>query len=70
MIGAARDSIADPFLPNEIEAGEVEAIREYIGCNICVMGDNTNTPMRCTQNPKIAEEWRLDWHPEIISAIT
>jgi dimethylamine/trimethylamine dehydrogenase len=23
-------------------------------------------PMRCTQNPTIGEEWRKDWHPEII----
>ncbi|MGB0508163.1 MAG: NAD(P)-binding protein [Pikeienuella sp.] len=30
------------------------------------MGDNTNTLMRCTQNPTIAEEWRRGWHPEII----
>jgi dimethylamine/trimethylamine dehydrogenase len=25
-------------------------------------------PMRCTQNPTIGEEWRKDWHPEIIPA--
>ncbi len=39
MIGAARPSIADPFLPRKIEEGRWEDIRECIGCNICVTGD-------------------------------
>jgi dimethylamine/trimethylamine dehydrogenase len=25
-------------------------------------------PIRCTQNPTMGEEWRKDWHPEIIPA--
>ena len=64
LIGAARPSIADPFLPLKISEGRLEEIRECIGCNICVSGDNTNSPMRCTQNPTVGEEWRRDWHPE------
>ena len=68
MIGAARPSIADPFLPKKIEEGRFEDIRECIGCNICITGDNTITPMRCTQNPTQGEEWRKGWHPEIIPA--
>ncbi|MDH4346962.1 MAG: FAD-dependent oxidoreductase, partial [Thermoleophilia bacterium] len=35
-----------------------------IGCNICVTGDFTFTPIRCTQNPSMGEEWRRGWHPE------
>lgn len=66
MIGAARPSIADPFLPNKIESGDLDSIRECIGCNICVSGDNLMTPMRCTQNPTMGEEWRRGWHPEKI----
>lgn len=66
MIGAARPSIADPFLPNKIERGEIDSIRECIGCNICVSGDSLMTPIRCTQNPTMGEEWRRGWHPEII----
>ena len=66
MIGAARPSIADPFLPNKIEEGRIDEIRECIGCNICVSGQLTFTPMRCTQNPSIGEEWRRNWHPERI----
>ncbi len=68
MIGAARPSIADPFLPKKIEEGCLDEIRECIGCNICVSSDNDIVPMRCTQNPTMGEEWRRDWHPEIISS--
>ena len=64
LIGAARPSIADPFLPRKIEEGRLEEIRECIGCNICVSGDGTMTPIRCTQNPTMGEEWRRGWHPE------
>jgi dimethylamine/trimethylamine dehydrogenase len=66
LIGAARPSIADPFLPKKIEEGRWEDIRECIGCNICVTGDATATPIRCTQNPSMGEEWRRGWHPERI----
>jgi dimethylamine/trimethylamine dehydrogenase len=66
MIGAARPSIADPFLPKKIEEGRLDDIRECIGCNICVTGDYTKTPIRCTQNPSMGEEWRRGWHPERI----
>ena len=67
FIGAARPSIADPFLPNKIKEGRAEDIRECIGCNICVTGDTRFVPIRCTQNPTMGEEWRRGWHPEIIS---
>jgi dimethylamine/trimethylamine dehydrogenase len=66
LIGAARPSIADPFLPRKIEEGRLEEIRECIGCNICVSGDFTMSPIRCTQNPTMGEEWRRGWHPERI----
>ena len=65
-IGAARPSIADPFLPRKIEEGRIEEIRECIGCNICVSGDFTMAPIRCTQNAAMGEEWRRGWHPERI----
>ncbi len=68
MIGAARPSIADPFLPKKIEEGRLDDIRECIGCNICVTGDMTITPIRCTQNPSMGEEWRKGWHPEHIAS--
>ena len=64
FIGAARPSIADPFLPAKIEQGRPEDIRERIGCNICVTGDMTGAVSRCTQNTAFMEEWRKGWHPE------
>jgi len=66
LIGAARPSIADPFLPNKIKEGRIDEIRECIGCNICVSSDNFSVPIRCTQNPTMGEEWRRGWHPEKI----
>jgi dimethylamine/trimethylamine dehydrogenase len=66
FIGAARPSIADPFLPKKIEEGRIDDIRECIGCNMCVSSDYTSTNLRCTQNPTMGEEWRRGWHPEII----
>ncbi|MFL7870430.1 MAG: FAD-dependent oxidoreductase, partial [Anaerolineales bacterium] len=67
LIGAARPSIADPFLPNKIREDRLDEIRECIGCNICVTGDTRFVPIRCTQNPTMGEEWRRGWHPEIIA---
>ena len=66
LIGAARPSIADPFLPNKINEGREDEIRECIGCNICVSGYHDCVPVRCTQNPTMGEEWRRGWHPERI----
>jgi dimethylamine/trimethylamine dehydrogenase len=63
LIGAARPSIADPFLPAKIEAGRIDDIRECIGCNICI-ATSTTGHMSCTQNPTTGEEFRRGWHPE------
>ncbi|MDH3537373.1 MAG: FAD-dependent oxidoreductase, partial [Gammaproteobacteria bacterium] len=68
LIGAARPSIADPYLPRKIDEGRIEDIRECIGCNICVAQDNIAAPIRCTQNPTQGEEWKQGWHPERIEA--
>ncbi|MCZ6884995.1 MAG: FAD-dependent oxidoreductase, partial [Alphaproteobacteria bacterium] len=70
LIGAARPSIADPYLPRKIEEGRPEDIRECIGCNICVAWDMLSAPIRCTQNPTMGEEWRKGWHPEQIAEKT
>jgi dimethylamine/trimethylamine dehydrogenase len=64
LIGSARASIADPFLPAKIREGRSDDIRECIGCNICVAVENLGVPVRCTQNPTMSEEWRRGWHPE------
>ena len=67
FIGAARPSIADPFLPKKIEEGRIDDIRECIGCNLCISSWHDGVPVRCTQNPTAGEEWRRGWHPEKIA---
>lgn len=64
LIGSARASIADPYLPLKVREGRVEDIRECIGCNMCVAAETLSLELRCTQNPTISEEWRRGWHPE------
>ncbi len=67
FIGAARPSIADPFLPSKINEGREDEIRECIGCNICRAANNEAVHLRCTQNPTMGEEWRRGWHPARIA---
>jgi dimethylamine/trimethylamine dehydrogenase len=64
IIGAARPSIADPFLPRKIEEGRYDEIRECIGCNICISRAIGTGRIACTQNPTAGEEYRRGWHPE------
>jgi dimethylamine/trimethylamine dehydrogenase len=68
FIGAARPSIADPFLPQKIDQGRPEDIRECIGCNVCYAHNSLAVPIRCTQNPTMGEEWRRGWHPDRIDS--
>jgi dimethylamine/trimethylamine dehydrogenase len=68
IIGAARPSIADPFLPKKIEEGRLDDIRECIGCNICLSRTEMGSPpIVCTQNATAGEEYRRQWHPEQFS---
>jgi len=69
LIGGARPSIADPFLPAKIDAGREGEIRECIGCNICISSWHDGVWVRCTQNPTAGEEWRRGWHPERVAQV-
>jgi dimethylamine/trimethylamine dehydrogenase len=65
IIGAARPSIADPFLPAKIKEGRLDDIRECIGCNVCISRwEIGGPPLVCTQNATSGEEYRRGWHPE------
>src|SRR5439155_9926053 len=64
LIGAARPSIADPFLPKKIEEGRLDEIRECIGCNVCIARALSHHQIACTQNATAGEEFRRGWHPE------
>lgn len=64
IIGAARPSIADPFLPKKIEEGRLDEIRECMGINFCIASGNSWNHLGCTQNATAGEEYRRGWHPE------
>ena len=64
LIGAARPSISDPFLPAKIEQGRYDEIRECIGCNACYSRSIWGRHLGCTQNATAGEEHRRGWHPE------
>jgi dimethylamine/trimethylamine dehydrogenase len=65
IIGAARPSISDPFLPQKIKEGRIDDIRTCIGCNVCISRwEIGGPPMICTQNATAGEEYRRGWHPE------
>jgi dimethylamine/trimethylamine dehydrogenase len=64
LIGAARPSIADPFLPRKIEEGRYGEIRECIGCNFCYSRAEYGNHIGCVQNATAGEEYRRGWHPE------
>ncbi len=64
LIGAARPSIADPFLPMKIAEGRVDEIRECTGSNVCIMKVDGHGHLGCIQNATAGEEHRRGWHPE------
>jgi dimethylamine/trimethylamine dehydrogenase len=64
IIGAARPSIADPFLPRKIDDGRLDEIRECMGNNSCIARGNTGNHLGCAQNATAGEEYRRGWHPE------
>ncbi|MGI8738672.1 MAG: FAD-dependent oxidoreductase [Gammaproteobacteria bacterium] len=65
IIGAARPSISDPWLPRKIDEGRIDDIRVCIGCNVCISRwEIGGPPMICTQNATAGEEYRRGWHPE------
>jgi dimethylamine/trimethylamine dehydrogenase len=64
LIGAARPSIADPFLPQKIADGRTDEIRECTGSNVCIMKVDGFGHLGCIQNPTAGEEHRRGWHPE------
>lgn len=65
FIGGARPAIADPFIPNKIDQGRPDEIRECIGCNVCISRwESGPSPIWCTQNATAGEEFRRGWHPE------
>ena len=67
LIGAARPSIADPYLPRKIAEGRTDEIRECTGANVCIMKVDGFGHLGCIQNATAGEEHRRGWHPERFS---
>ena len=70
LIGSARPSIADPFLPRKIAEGRTDEIRECTGSNVCIMKVDGFGHLGCVQNPTAGEEHRRGWHPERVEPAT
>jgi dimethylamine/trimethylamine dehydrogenase len=64
LVGAARPSIADPYLPRKVEEGRTDEIRECTGSNVCIMKVDGFGHLGCIQNATAGEEHRRGWHPE------
>jgi dimethylamine/trimethylamine dehydrogenase len=67
LIGAARQAIADPFLPRKIAEGRLDEIRECTGSNVCILREEAFRHVGCVQNATAGEEYRRGWHPEVFS---
>ena len=67
LIGAARQAIADPFLPRKIAEGRLDEIRECTGSNVCILREEAFNHLGCVQNATAGEEYRRGWHPEAFS---
>ena len=58
-----------PFLPNKIEEGRLDEIRECIGCNVCVSRvGRRRRRSSAPRTPPSGEEYRRGWHPEQLRA--
>ena len=64
IIGSARGSIADPFLPRKIEEGRLDDVRRCVGSNVCAARTIQGAFLICTQNATAGEEFARGWHPE------
>ena len=67
LIGAARQAIADPFLPRKIASGRLDEIRECTGSNVCILREEAFRHVGCVQNATAGEEYRRGWHPEVFA---
>ncbi|RXI40126.1 NADH:flavin oxidoreductase [Clostridium tetani] len=62
IIGMGRASLADPDLPNKAKAGQVDSIRQCIGClQGCILGGEPGDKcIHCLVNPTLGFELEVD----------
>src|SRR5260370_33186668 len=70
LIGAARQAIADPFLPRKIAEGRLDEIRECTGSNVCILREEAFNHLGCVQNATAGEEYRRGWRAMTVGVRT
>jgi len=59
FVAMGRASLTDPHLPNKVDAGRREEIRNCIACNHgCIGILFTDNPIKCVLNPELGKEYR------------
>ena len=64
IIGAARPSIADPFLPKKIEEGRWTRSANASAATSASPGSTQAAPSSARRTRRLGEEYRRGWHPE------
>ena len=60
LVGLGRALIADPAWPRKARAGLARDIRYCVSCNTCWKTINSNRPIGCDNNPRLAQDQELD----------
>lgn len=64
LIALGRQSIADPEVPNKIQAGRLEDVRPCIACFYCSdVGPGRDSPIACQVNAAVGKEKECEIHP-------
>ena len=60
LVGLGRALIVDPAWPRKAQAGLARYIRYCVSCNTCWKTINSNRPIGCDNNPRLAQDQELD----------
>jgi dimethylamine/trimethylamine dehydrogenase len=67
FIGAARPRSPIPSCRRRSRKAARTRSANASAATSAVRANNEAVHLRCTQNPTMGEEWRMGWHPEIIT---
>jgi 2,4-dienoyl-CoA reductase-like NADH-dependent reductase (Old Yellow Enzyme family) len=68
FIGMARESLSDPHYPEKAKRGEVQEIRQCIGClQGCTASTYMRVPIHCLVNPELGYEFETDFSKAPVS---
>ncbi len=63
LVAIGRSLIADPAWPRKAEQGRARDIRYCVSCNTCWGQIVDHFPLACDNNPRVALDDEVDWHP-------